>query len=499
MPYIIKLFFCGIVCSFLFPPFLIFPLGFLIFPYLFFIIKDNKIKKLNKFRQFIYGTFFGLGLNLIVLYWVKEPFSFHPKTINYASLSFLLTFYISIYFGLIFLVLSFFKNDFSKLIMIPVLFVITEIIRENFLFGFPWVTFSLVVSGNYYILQLAYFIGSYGLSFLVIFLFLVPAGICLLYNNGKKIFPKIYLITTFSIFFILSFLIFIRLNFFNDPSTNIDINLSLNQLNISQSDKSNNLLKSDRINEILNIINNQKNTIHIFSETDYPYIIENNNMVNLVQKNLSNNNSVIIGGVRKENSSYYNSLFFITKDYFQFFDKKKLVPFGEFLPFRNNLNFLEVIVGTVDLEKGKTDRLIKTTYDFNFIPVICYEIIFFNDLLSEINNNIPIIINITNDAWFGKHSGPYQHFYLSRIRSTELNKFLIRVSNNGVSAVINNYGKIINYIPLNEKGIKNLKIKSPLELNNLFNFHKLIYLVIIIITLTAVIIEKRIEKLQPKI
>ena len=495
MSYLIKFFFCGIICSFIFPPFLLFPLGFLIFPYLFFLLKDKKIKNLNKSKQFIYGTSFGLGLNIIVLYWVKEPFAFHPATINYSSFSFLLILYISFYFGLLFFILSYFKNDFSKLIMIPVLFVIMEIIRENFLFGFPWITFSLVASGNYYILQLAYFIGSYGLSFFLIFIFLIPSSVFLLLNYSKKFFQKIYLLTAISIFLIFSSLIFIRLNFFHDQNTKVDINLSLNQLNIYQSDKSNSMFKSSRMKEIINIINYQKDTIHIFSETDYPYIIENNDMVELLQKNLSNNNSVIIGGIRKEKNKYYNSLFFISEDYSKFFDKKKLVPFGEFLPFRKNLNFLKFIVGNVDLEKGNTNRLIKTSYNFNFIPVICYEIIFFNDLLSAINNKSPILINITNDAWFGKYSGPYQHFYLSRIRSTELNKFLIRVSNNGVSAIVDNYGKIIDHIPLNKKEMHNLRIKIPLELNNILYLHKLIYLFLIILTITVVIIEKKTKKL----
>ena len=66
------------------------------------------------------------------------------------------------------------------------------------------------------------------------------------------------------------------------------------------------------------------------------------------------------------------------------------------------------------------------------------------------------MINITNDAWFGSISGPYQHFYLSRMRAVEFNKPLIRVSNNGISAIINNKGKIIDYIPLN--------LKEPLKI-----------------------------------
>ena len=458
-----------------------------------------KIHKINKFNQFIYGTSFGLGLNLIVLYWVREPFLFNPSTVNYSSISFFLTFYVSIYFGFAFLILCFFKNDFSTLIMIPVVFVITEIVRENFLFGFPWLTFAVIASSNYYILQLVYFIGTNGLSFVLIFLFLIPVSVFILIKNKKEIFSKIYLMISFIMLLVFLSLIFIRLNFFNEQQVNNKVNISMNQFNINQSDKLNFQFDDTRVKEIVKIIKNKKNTIYIFSETDYPYIIKNNDIVNFFQKNLSKNNSIIIGGIRIDNNKYYNSLYFISRDYFQFFDKKKLVPFGEFLPFRDKLKFLENIVGNVDLDKGKKNRLIKTTYNFNFIPVICYEIIFFNDLLSENNNKSPVLINITNDAWFGKYSGPYQHFYLSRIRSTEFNKLLIRVSNNGVSSIIDNYGKIINYIPLNKKEIQHLTINIPLELKNLFNYHKLIYLVIIIVLIISVTIEKRIEKSQPKI
>ena len=420
------------------------PLGFLVFPYLFFSLTDKKTSKINKIWHFIYGTSFGLGLNIIILYWIRAPFLFDPSTVNYAPLSFLLIFYVSIFFGFVFLILSYFKNDFCKLIMMPVAFVIAEIIREKFLFGFPWVTFAIIVSSNHYLLQAVYYIGTNGLSFLVIFLFLIPVSLLILDENKIKIFPKIYLIFSFIILIVFFFLIFFRFYFANESNTNNEVNFSLNQLNINQFDRKNSLLKKNRINEIINIIRNNENTIYIFSESDYPYIINGNNIVYFFQKYLLNNNSIIIGGIRKDNKKYYNSMYYISNNYFEFFDKKKLVPFGEFLPFRKKLNFLEAIVGKTDLEQGKKNRIIKTVYNFNFIPIICYEIIFFNDLLTVENQNSPILINITNDAWFDKYLGPYQHFYLSRIRSIELNKFLIRVSNNGVSAIINNYGKIIN-------------------------------------------------------
>ena len=89
--------------------------------------------------------------------------------------------------------------------------------------------------------------------------------------------------------------------------------------------------------------------------------------------------------------------------------------------------------------------------DIYFIPSICFENIFFNKLISKDNYQNDLIINITNDAWFGKYQGPYQHFYQSIVRAVENNKYLIRVSNNGISAVVDPKGKILYATKLNEK------------------------------------------------
>ena len=92
MKYIIKFFVSGIFCSLLFPPFFLYPLGFIIFPFFYFILIERKFKKLSKFKQFLNGFFFGFGLNLIVLYWLREPFSFNVSTTNFSFLAFLLSF-----------------------------------------------------------------------------------------------------------------------------------------------------------------------------------------------------------------------------------------------------------------------------------------------------------------------------------------------------------------------------------------------------------------------
>jgi apolipoprotein N-acyltransferase len=158
------------------------------------------------------------------------------------------------------------------------------------------------------------------------------------------------------------------------------------------------------------------------------------------------------------------------------------------------LNFLDKIVGNDDFTIGNKTRLIKTSSNLKMIPIICYEIIFFNNLLNKHNINSDVLINITNDSWFGVFSGPYQHFYIARMRATEFNKTLIRVSSNGISAVINNKGKVLDYIPLNKKEIKNLKI--PIYLNslpNLINYHSLIFVILFILFIFAILFNRKIN------
>ena len=140
MNILVQFFICGLLSSLLFPPFFILPIGFIIFPLLFFLLINKKIQNKNKLFHFNSGLAYGIGMNLIILIWIKEPFLIDKSTNNISAFSYLLVFYCSIYFGLSFLIISFFKNHFTKLILIPILFVTSEILRENFAYGFPWIT-----------------------------------------------------------------------------------------------------------------------------------------------------------------------------------------------------------------------------------------------------------------------------------------------------------------------------------------------------------------------
>ena len=201
-----------------------------------------------------------------------------------------------------------------------------------------------------------------------------------------------------------------------------------------------------------------------------------------------------IGVVRVENVGRYGRVL-LEKNKIQFFDKKILVPFGEFLPFRKYLKFMENISGSTDFQTGKKNRILITEDNFRIFPIICYEVIFDKIFKNIEKNNIDIMINITNDSWFGTKLGPYQHFYIARIKSLIANKPLIRVSNNGISAIIDNKGKIIKSTQLNK--ISNLKHKLKISKNKSYYFlHKLLsyYLLISFIFLFIINLKNKHEQ-----
>ena len=248
----------------------------------------------------------------------------------------------------------------------------------------------------------------------------------------------------------------------NNLKTNT-IDLEIFQLNFKINDQL--LTPEKKLNIIINNIQESTANILVFGENNFPYLLDDLDL-KILKDSLKKDQVLIIGATRFENNKYFNSLINITASKVTYFDKKILVPFGEFLPFRDSLSFLESIAGPNNYSNGKENRIINLSKNINFIPVICYEIVFYWKLLNKLNYKSNFIINITNDFWFGKYIGPYQHLYLTKIRAAEFNKPIIRVSNNGISAVIDSNGSIIKKTELNNT----VKFKHKLFLQENINF-----------------------------
>ena len=129
-----------------------------------------------------------------------------------------------------------------------------------------------------------------------------------------------------------------------------------------------------------------------------------------------------------------------------------------------------------------------------FSPLICYEVIFPGAVMPPAGEGAAPrwLLNLTNDAWFGNSSGPYQHFASARIRAVEEGLPLIRAANNGVSAVIDAYGRVVERTSLNDRGVIDASLPSAAESSTLYSYAgNLLYLIELIFTACVIIVARR--------
>ena len=163
---------------------------------------------------------------------------------------------------------------------------------------------------------------------------------------------------------------------------------------------------------------------------------------------------------KRKTKKYFNSLVILNHklEILHVYNKVNLVPFGEFLPFENFLSKFGIKKITQGYSSFSSDnkRNLINLNSINFLPLICYEIIY-SGKINKNNKDFDLILNISEDGWFGESVGPYQHFSHSIFRSIEEGKNLIRSGNNGISAFINQKGEVINQIKSTERGVMEIK------------------------------------------
>ena len=157
----------------------------------------------------------------------------------------------------------------------------------------------------------------------------------------------------------------------------------------------------------------------------------------------------------------YNSLALLS-DTVSFYHKRHLVPFGEFMPFRGLLAWMEemVVIPMSDLGSGQGRPLLKS--DGISIGVsICYEDAYGNEVIDAFPE-ANLLVNVSNDAWFGDSLAPHQHLEIARLRALETRRYLLRATNTGISAVIDPKGKILGRSPQFETDVLTATI-TPLQ------------------------------------
>jgi len=126
-----------------------------------------------------------------------------------------------------------------------------------------------------------------------------------------------------------------------------------------------------------------------------------------------------------------------------YYDKEHLVPFGEYVPLKDTLFFLSKLVhGIGDFAPGKAEKPLKNG-NLALGVLICYETIFPELAQDRVAAGANLLVNISNDAWFGRSAAPRQHLHLSLLRAVEQERWLARATNTGISAVVDPRGRIV--------------------------------------------------------
>ena len=488
-------FFIGSLTVFSFQPFNFTLVNFIVLPVFFYLIVYIKKKSKSVYRKkpyktnlFIFGTAFGFGFYLSSIHWITYSLTFDENfkiLIPFGLI--LIPLFLSLFFSIVILILGpFLKYNFPSLLLLSSGLALSDFLRSKILSGFPWNLWAYSFSWANEILQILNQIGLFAFNIISITIFLIPAFLFFNVKLTHKIFSLIFILLILFFFYI-----------YGNHSINLNkenlrlIDQKINVKVVSPNFKLKYGLTIEEIETRLKKLirysepNSEENTLFIWPEGVFSGL--NFEQITKFKKEFSMNfkkNHYVLFGINrfnKDKTGYYNSLVIVNNrlKIIQEYNKQKLVPFGEYLPLENILNkfgLKKITEGHESFISGNDNGSLKIL-NANILPLICYEIIF-PELIQSSNQDTNLIVNISEDGWFGNSIGPYQHFAKGIFRAIEQNAFLIRSANKGISAVISNKGLVLKKLNPNEAG--NIEFVVPLILNENKNKNDLIFFVLLI-------------------
>jgi apolipoprotein N-acyltransferase len=436
-----------------FPPFNIWLLAWVAFVPLFFAIEGSKPSKAF-LVSYLAGFLFFLG----TIYWLIHVTL--PGML-------IVVMYLALYFGLFGLVINFGSRFHTPgiLFFIPAAWVSLELIRGHVLTGFGWNLLGYSQSFNLPIIQIADVSGVYGVSFLIV---MFNAALFMFIKNFRKK-EDFYIPLAMSIiliFFVLGYGYY-RLN---STFTGEKIKVAIIQGNIPQDEKWDRSFTEMILSRYETLTKEAAKggvDLVIWPETSVPGFLESEKdlLSRVTNVAVDVKAPLLVGAPRyeenKEGAAYFNSSYLVLKDgsIKSHYDKIHLVPFGEYLPFKNALSFVHKFARRPigDFTAGKEFTVSRFfirrsssegNYTFSmlknvgFSTLICFEDIF-PDLTREfVQKGTDFLVNITNDGWFGHSAAAYQHAQNSVFRAVENRINVIRAANIGLSCFIDQKGRI---------------------------------------------------------
>jgi len=166
------------------------------------------------------------------------------------------------------------------------------------------------------------------------------------------------------------------------------------------------------------------------------------------------------------------------------------VPFGEYVPLRAYLPLPKLTAGRTDFSPGPGPRTLEVPAVPPFSPLICYEAIFPRQV-APAGDRPGWLLNVTNDAWFGYSSGPYQHLASARLRAVERGLPLVRAANTGISVIVDPWGRTLRRLPLGAVGVLDGPLPQALPPTPYARFGDLVFFALVLAVLAGAVALRR--------
>jgi apolipoprotein N-acyltransferase len=500
-------------------PFFVSPILFATLPVLIWLIDGSaRATRYESFRRAAgAGWWFGFGYFLLGLFWIGEAFLVEADKFGW-----LMPFAVLILpAGLALFTAAavgsarvIWPAGFARVLVLAVALSIAEWLRGHVLTGFPWNVLGYALTWPLSLMQSASVLGVYGLTLICVPIFAAPLvllagakpearGIAL--RNGLLVaaLPLVVLYAWGAW----------RLS--GDPARMVDgARVRIVQASVSQRDKWRPEKQREIFEDQLSLSRHDASghrddlagiTHLVWPEAAMPFLpLEQPEALRAIGELLPQNTQLLSGALRLDHSSAtmggprvgFNSLMVFGKGgtLEQLYDKIHLVPFGEYLPMQSLLERIGLEKLTRWRGGFSTGPVPRPLLNIPGLPpvvgLICYEAIFPAAVVQG-EQRPGLIVNITNDGWFGDTTGPWQHFHQTRVRAVEEGLPIIRAANNGVSAVVDAQGRIAAMLTLNARGVVDSGIPVAISPPVYAKFGDCTFVALVLVFLVAAVVLSR--------
>lgn len=459
-------------------PFFLWPVLFLTVPVLVWSI--DAVTGARAWRQSaLSGWVFGFGYFIAGLFWVGEAFLVEAEKFAWAlplAVTLLPAGLALFWAGAAAAAARFSVPGWSRILTLAATLSAAEWLRGHVLTGFPWNLPGYALAANDVLMQSAAIVGVYGLTFMAVIVFASPLVILERHNPAAGAWSGVAM--SAGILAIMAAFGWWRLP--TAPVANVDsVRLRIVQPSVVQREKWQAAKQREIFARHLNMsrqnpagrVDDLAGVTHvIWPEAAMPFLpLERPEALEAIAALLPPNVRLLTGALRLRplqpgspevpirDRVALNSLIVFDENGSPsaIYDKIHLVPFGEYLPLRSLLTPLgieKLTRGHGSFAAGPQPRPLLVVAGLPPAgPLICYEALFPGEA-ATFTGRPQFLLNVTNDGWFGKLTGPYQHFHQARVRAVEQGVPLIRAANNGISGVIDPYGRVVQELGIDVRG-----------------------------------------------